>query len=365
MLYPYPYSTRYCRVLLCSYFWSSTSQGEQSSLKPPSFLGSHLTMPTNADEGFTSTPSPVVQSTVSLLCWSMALVGTFLAPREPGGGGGGSDALDNSFRARFLLPLLPASVLLWTFIYVALCNCLKKNCRPASLKSVGGYPGWSYMVGVCHGLVFLPVMFALAVAAHLYESGVSLDEFASFGLEASPFWQAGWGSATMASQHLLEQVHCAVIGYMLKDFAVYPGGLETGYILHHIFAVLGCTLCLWFPSAVGVITFQAAQCEFASALFSAQTLYPTRLGKVLYFTSMPGSNVLAAWLSWLVVVTWASHAAFPQRALYGALTVFLLIIRSVGVVLEGMSACGNGDSGGGNDGVNEQRTQKKKKMKDD
>ena len=50
------------------------------------------------DEGFTSTPSAVVQSSVSLLCWSMALVGTFLAPREPLG------ALDNSFRARFLLP---------------------------------------------------------------------------------------------------------------------------------------------------------------------------------------------------------------------------------------------------------------------
>ena len=306
-------------------------------------------MPSDSDEGFTSTPSPVVQSSVSLLCWSMALVGTFLAPRESGGD------LDNSFRARFLLPLLPLSVISWTIIYVALCNCLKKNCRPASLKSVGGYPGWSYMAGVCHGLVFLPLMLSLAITAHLYESGVSLDKFASVGLlhAGSPFWQGGWGTATMASHHLLEQVHCAVIGYMLKDFAVYPGGLETGYILHHIFTVVGCTLCLWFPSAVGVITFQAVQCEFASALFSAQSLYPTLLGKVLYFITMPGSNVLAAWLSWIVVVSWANLATFPERALYGALTVFLLIIRSVGVVLEGMSACGSGSDG--EDGKNKKK----------
>ena len=203
-------------------------------------------------------------------------------------------------------------------------------------------------------MVFLPLMFVLGLAFHLFESGATLSTVASVsGLhgdgDSEPvniFWRGGWGTATKASQHVLEQVHCAIIGYMLKDFAVYPGGLETGYVLHHIFSVVGCTLCLWFPSAMGIITFQAVQCEFASALFSAQTLYPTGMGRALYFVSMTASNVGAAWLSWLVVAVFADMAPLPHRGLYGTLTVLLLIIRSVGLLLEGMSAFSGGSSGG-------------------
>ena len=123
------------------------------------------------DEGFTSVPGRAVQTASSLFCWVVAMAGAYFAPR--GGGSTALDEIDNSFRARFLLPLLPVSIFMWTLVYIALCNCLKKNCRPTSIKLFTGYPGWSYMAGVCHGLVFLPLIFGLAVMAHLFEFGIS------------------------------------------------------------------------------------------------------------------------------------------------------------------------------------------------
>ena len=291
----------------------------------------------NKEESFSSFPSPVIQTTTSLFCWSTALVGTFSAPRDDAS----LSTNGVSFRERFFLPLLPCSIIIWTLIYIMMCNTIKRDCRPTSLKSIAGYPGWSYMVGVCHGLIFLPCMFALSVIAHIYETGGSSESFLATSLvsDVSTFWHGSWGSATLASHHLLEQIHCAVIGYMLKDFVVYPGGLETGYILHHIFAVVGCTLCLWFPSVAGIITFQAMQCEFASALFSVHTLYPTRFGQLTYFLTMPASNIGAAWLAWYVCYEWIELASLPYRILYGVLTVLLLLIRSIGVVLEAMKLC--------------------------
>ena len=87
------------------------------------------------------------------------------------------------------------------------------------------------------------------------------------------------------------------------------------------------------------------------------SIFPTKLGKFVYFIAMPGSNMLAAWLSWTVVQTWADSAPLPHRAIYGVLTVLLLAIRTVGVVLEAMKACAHE--------AKEVGTEKKKKKKHD
>ena len=59
--------------------------------------------------------------------------------------------------------------------------------------------------------------------AHFLSLG-SPNTFASMGLfdSAADFWQ--WlGHGHDGKSFMLEQVHCAVIGYMLKDFSVTKG----------------------------------------------------------------------------------------------------------------------------------------------
>lgn len=58
--------------------------------------------------------------------------------------------------------------------------------------------------------------------------------------------ELGW---TSGNAHLVvEQMVCAVAGYLLKDFVVYDDGLDSAYIAHHVcLNVVTLSVVLTFP----------------------------------------------------------------------------------------------------------------------
>ena len=283
--------------------------------------------------------SPLHNTMASLLCWGGAMFASYNAQfmrersalniPEP-------DLPTSAFRERFgRWIFLPISILTWTIIYIALCGnmkqCLGKN---KASKLIDHYPGWSYLVSVFHGGFILPFLFIAATLAHCWESNESFSE----GQWMTTFLVNGtYGTAESLSRILIEQINCAVIAYLLKDFCgVHPKGLDAAFLGHHIFAIAGCTLCLYFPTLIGIIAFNTVQCEFASALFCLSILFPSSMTHALYFVIMAISNILTIPIFFIV---WKSSVNNFLKQTYGVLSVLLVLLRCGGWLLALRKGC--------------------------
>ena len=272
--------------------------------------------------------------------------------------------LTGSFRERFgPAYLLPASIIVWTVFYVILCRsmwrCFGKH---HSDRLYEGFPGWSYMVGCYHGAVILPLLLFLAVLVHCVESGDALHDYTQwFG---NFFMNGTWGTAEATSRLILEQLNCAVIGYLLKDFSgLYAQGLDVGFLLHHIGSIVGCSLCLHFPSLIGLIAFNTVQCEFASSMYNFKTLFHDSYGaQLLFFGCMGVSNIITIPIG---VVVWHASIATEYRYTYGVLTALIVFLRCGGWAVNVQAYCSTPrGSGSGSSSTKEVETSKKETKKD-
>jgi hypothetical protein len=188
--------------------------------------------------------SPTMQLISTTLCWVMS-VGAPLF-----------------MRAQFDV-WLPSSVCVWTLLWLGMAHLLRRSPRFSGL--VSGFPIWSWMQSILAGGVILP---SLLLAAWSSKNGAGQDELEGFLLST-------WREAPY--QIYLEQVHAVLLGYFLKDFWLfYSEGLESGYALHHILSVAGCSMCLCMPGSAGLTSLQAVQVEFVGVdvLLSIATFTP-------------------------------------------------------------------------------------------
>jgi hypothetical protein len=242
--------------------------------------------------------SPTMQLISTTLCWVMS-VGAPLF-----------------MRAQFDV-WLPSSVCVWTLLWLGMAHLLRRSPRFSGL--VSGFPIWSWMQSILAGGVILP---SLLLAAWSSKNGAGQDELEGFLLST-------WREAPY--QIYLEQVHAVLLGYFLKDFWLfYSEGLESGYALHHILSVAGCSMCLCMPGSAGLTSLQAVQVEFASALMSCSRLRPSLPTRVLYACTMSASN---AFVGFLTVVVCRLPIPWGYRATYTILAVLIVILRCAGVVV--------------------------------
>lgn len=268
-----------------------------------------------SEDSFSSTPGPRVQKLVAITSWAIPIIGGLALRRLTAFPG-----LVGALR-------LPVSVAGWFIFYRCVCKLLQKYGGDKANKNYAGYPGWSYFCGMVHGLGSLSTLWALASRAYLAENGLSLSE-----LDVMEFLNAPWAPVAAGSSSMyLEQIHCAVIGYLLKDYAV-DAGLETAYIVHHLASVIGCTMCLHFPQGAALVTLNAYQSEFTSALFSFSTVNPSLATKLMYFLTMGPSNFGAAVLAY--IVHGYRMPLLPFRATYSGLAVLLVTLRTAGLCIE-------------------------------
>lgn len=218
-------------------------------------------------KGFATVPSLFTQHVTIVTTWIIAIGGGLLTNfSRPSASGFASSAIR-----------IPLSVLFWTVFYVMVCRGLKKVGGKSSTKIIQGYPLWSYHASFSHGWGVLLVLVYLVVA----NGEVSLTD--------------NWSDGTQFIWY--EQMHCAVIGYLMKDYTVYESGIDLGYIAHHLFACLGCSLCMHIPSCAGLLALNAVQCEAASSSFGLATILPNLITKSLYAVAMTLSNLTGAYVS--------------------------------------------------------------------
>lgn len=138
-------------------------------------------------------------------------------------------------------PLAAASVAGWFALHVTIAKMYESACGS---RTIADYPGWSWLASLWHGLLAMPILVSATVLL-LPTTTAGVDGFLREGWERMP-WP-------------LEHVHYAIFGYMLKDFVLYPAGIELGYLVHHLITIAGCTLCLHLPAGAALTTLNGAQ----------------------------------------------------------------------------------------------------------
>ena len=210
----------------------------------------------------------------------------------------------------------------YTVVYFSACFAYQKW---YSDGYVAGYPLWSFFGSILHGLVVLPIILTFAWRAHMLAGGHAMSN----SLAASTFLRAPWAKGSFTT--MLEHSHCAVIGFLLKDYSsLYPIGLESGYVVHHLASVLGCSMCLMMPMGAGLTALNAIQAEVASAIYSASLLWPNALTVLAYRLLMTASNLFVCYLSYEV---WLYPIALGWRLPYAIMAVLLVALRQVALVL--------------------------------
>ena len=79
-----------------------------------------------------------------------------------------------------------------------------------------------------------------------------------------------------------------------------------------------------------MICVNGIQCEMGSAIFSASTLFPSRLLRTIYFITMTLSNTLAMYLTWRV---WSLDMEVVWRSVYVFLAFIIIAIRWIGLIM--------------------------------
>jgi hypothetical protein len=208
---------------------------------------------------------------------------------------------------------LAGCVVGWTLFYWGLSRALALSGAWAARVSVG-FANWSWLVGVLHGWLFMPL--ALLGGARALGAPTTLG-----------FLDAAWAGAPAA----LGQVHCCCLGYLLKDYLLYADGLDAGYLLHHFLSITGCALCLAMPAGAGWSSLNAVQVEAASAAYSATCLAAHPVLHGAYLLGMPASNAYGLYITARV---WRLGLPRGYRAGYAALAVLIVLVRCGGYVAE-------------------------------
>ena len=223
------------------------------------------------------------------------------------------------------------TTLLSGVLYTAICKA-RRSTSVASRVRCQGYERWAYEAGIVHQGVVVPLLGVAAAAIAFERRGVSWASWA----DGAAWVQVLEEGATAGTNWAASGVHCAILGYMLKDYVVYDSGLESVFVLHHLATILGCSLCLVVPAGFGLVTLNAVVAEFGSVFYNIKTLYPLRtFNHAVYLFTMGASNVLAVYIGqwFLRLPEMAGGDKAWVRYSYGALLVLLIIIRCGGWIL--------------------------------
>ena len=209
---------------------------------------------------------------------------------------------------------LPFCIFAWFVFYMILAKSLKKWGGKSAQMKFDGYPAWSYDTGVVHGVVVLPSIFLGAI----YISGFP-------GWNNETFYMEAWNDTL--THFVMQQVHCCIIGYLLKDYVLYDG-LETAFLVHHFASIGVCALSLHFPLAACLLSLQGAHAEFGSAFFSFQKAHPSYYSRIAYLLFMPVDNAFGAWIAYIVYLE--NIPAWPWKAIYVPLCAVIIVLRQGG-----------------------------------
>ena len=262
--------------------------------------------------GLQDQASPLTNRIAAVLSWVIPLVWTY-----------GIQTKESILGGLFL----PACIFGYCCFYVVSHEIIERVVgKEAASEMYGSYPAASYYLSLLH--CFGTITFLWVIAALV---GPRPETLGLSSLTDSQFMLDGWNHET-SSHSYMQQVHCAIISYLVKDFYLYDSQ-QNVFVLHHILSIAGSTMCLSFPALAGLITFNAAQAEFASGLYNFVVLYPTSIALYSYLVVMGISNVLIAHLT---LALGFSEIHWPWRGTYCGLASVIFAIRCAGWVILGL-----------------------------
>lgn len=253
---------------------------------------------------------PVLTRVTTVLSWAVALgltAFTFDGEMTPEGEHT-YDWKTASFNATIPLAVLGAAG-----FYLVVCLLFSRYGGALANELSGGYPNYCYWCSHVHCFLVLPACVYWMWKDHPEDA--ALQDF-------GPPHQAHSRGTTAA--------YVAILGYLLKDFHLYP--LDVAFVAHHVFSVVGCVVCMFFPLLAGAVGIFGAQAEFASGTYNMVTSAPgSNVARVVYALIMGASQVLSAYISYLV---WVSEMAlWPWRGVFIILSILVQLLRTAGYVL--------------------------------
>jgi hypothetical protein len=143
------------------------------------------------------------------------------------------------------------------------------------------------------------------------------------------WWAEGMAGDDWYLRRVEQQLFFATMGYELKDFMRSPFP-DVGLITHHIFTLLGCTLCLLTPGGVGTVCINCINAQVGSGFYNAFLFYPTQWNFWLFVAMMSLSNSIAIWLfvEYLVL-----QIPLVWHVCYGLVVFALILMRQGNVIL--------------------------------
>lgn len=154
------------------------------------------------------------------------------------------------------------------------------------------------------------------------------------------WWQSEMGGSTWYMRRLEQQLFFTTMGYELKDFMRSPFP-DIGLIIHHVFTVLGCVLCLLLPAGVGLVCMNCIDAQVGSGFFNAYVFYPARWNFWLFVAMMSVSNAVAIWLFFEFLTLNLSLVWFMC---YGIVVFALALMRQGNVIIMCVDHAKNGNS---------------------
>ena len=240
-------------------------------------------------------------------------------------------------------------VVFWHSLYVGVCRVLQQRDDDAAVRGreaywgalLEGYPRWSYLVALLNGGAVMPAMLWCAARATT-GSGSLLGGVDEVGFLLPPPQPGSTASFFIA------QGNAALCAGMLKDFVVYPQGLELHFAAHHFATVLGNIVCLALPTGVGLAAVNSVVAELGSQCYNVDVLVAgssggggksggsfspgaKRVAKAAHVLGMTISNGVIVWLA---LRLWAlNNTPIWLRGTYAVLCTFIVLMRVVGTLL--------------------------------
>ena len=106
---------------------------------------------------------------------------------------------------------------------------------------------------------------------------------------------------------------------------MFPDGLESAYLLHHMASIIGNSVCLSFPTGAAYVALNGSMAEFGSVFLNVKELIPCTTTKVIYFIMMAFSNLSCTYFSYQICFNLGVPE--PWRGVYLFLAILILLIR--------------------------------------
>jgi len=220
--------------------------------------------------------------------------------------------------------LLDPDVLLYSLTWTLLYGFCGRILRCYFLGTVDGFPRHSYAVALVHQMGTHPLI-AVWLFFSMRLSGIGMAQLL----------QTSWDDEL----RLLERhTQYSCIACQLKDFLFADGNISNsspitlgGFVLHHVVALLGCSMWLMAPSGAGIGTAVTLNAEITSGFYCMFKLWPARWSAALYAVTQPLSLMLGICGTIAFV---RDYKNTEWNMLCQVLCVLLVTVRAIGFIME-------------------------------